>query len=176
VLAGYSYGGTRPSVTQTRLACPLQPWLIIWYPTLSSSPPIYHCTVCDSECLGAPIIMATSSRRASQVPSTTVNLHCNQCNNHLGSFENEWIRLTTSYVRCAQPGTHLGTEVGNKTQVVPNGVAQQAAEGCTMADVFCKNCSTTVAQYCKATSTPEQSKLMYVVPMHNESMDADVSQ
>lgn len=92
----------------------------------------------------------------------TVNLFCTRCDSQLGVFENEWTRLTASYMRPARPGQHCATEIAQKTQVVPSGVAQAAAEGCTMAEVFCKKCSTVVAQYCKAAPKPEQAQLVYV--------------
>ncbi|KIX01479.1 uncharacterized protein Z518_09205 [Rhinocladiella mackenziei CBS 650.93] len=104
--------------------------------------------------------MASSSRRASQIPSSTVYLHCSQCNSQIGIFENEWTRLTSSYVLSVHPGTHFGTEVAHKTKVVPEGVSQRAVEGCTLAEVFCKKCSAAVGQYCKATATSAQRALV----------------
>ncbi|KIW97604.1 uncharacterized protein Z519_01188 [Cladophialophora bantiana CBS 173.52] len=95
--------------------------------------------------------MAPSSRHMSRSASQHVNLHCLQCDNQIGIFDNEWIRLTSSYVRPVHPGTHLGTEIAtSKTQVVPEGVTQRALEGCTLAEVFCTRCSAVVGQYCKA--------------------------
>lgn len=107
-----------------------------------------------------PYKMLSSSRRVSQAPSPHVNLHCTQCDSQIGIFDNEWTRLTSSYVRPAHPGTHFGTEIANKTQVVPDGVAQRALEGCTLAEVFCTKCSAAVGQYCKAAPAPEQRRLV----------------
>lgn len=104
--------------------------------------------------------MTTSVQRASHPRPVTVNLFCSQCDNQLGIFENEWTRLTTSYMRPALPGQHFASEIAQKTQVVPNGGAGQAAEGCTMAEVFCKKCSVAIAQYCKAAPRPEQANLV----------------
>lgn len=49
----------------------------------------------------------------------------------------------------------FGVEVGDKIQVVPVGGFSEA-EGCLMAEVFCKHCDTVVGRYCK--SAPEKSK------------------
>ncbi|RVX73506.1 hypothetical protein B0A52_02394 [Exophiala mesophila] len=97
--------------------------------------------------------MASSSR-------DSVDLYCTQCSSHLGIFENEWTRLTAGYMRPARPGQHFGTEVGQKTQIVPEGSSQQAARGCTMAEVFCKKCSATVARYCTAAPHVDQRHLV----------------
>lgn len=107
--------------------------------------------------------MASSSRRVSQVPAPNVNLFCSQCDTQIGVFVNEWIRLTSSYVYPAHQGKHFGTEIGNKTQVVPDGVFQKAVQGCTLAEVFCKKCSAALGQYCKAAPTPQQRRLKYVL-------------
>ncbi|KAK5056700.1 hypothetical protein LTR84_012232 [Exophiala bonariae] len=104
--------------------------------------------------------MAKSLQRTPHLKPVTVNLFCTHCDSQLGVFENEWTRLTSSYMRPARVGQHRATEIGQKTQVVPNGAVQQAAEGCTMAEVFCKKCSTPVAQYCKAAPKPEQAQLV----------------
>ncbi|KIV77187.1 hypothetical protein PV11_09009 [Exophiala sideris] len=104
--------------------------------------------------------MSSSSRRVSQTPIPNVNLFCTQCDTQIGVFANEWTRLTSTYVYAAHVGKHFGTEVANKTQVVPNGVLQKAVEGCTTAEVFCKNCSAGVGQYCKAAPTAEQRRLI----------------
>ncbi|KEF54321.1 uncharacterized protein A1O9_09487 [Exophiala aquamarina CBS 119918] len=104
--------------------------------------------------------MAATVRRQSRPPPVFVNLYCSQCDNHLGIFENEWARLTSSYMRPTLPGQHFASEIAQKTQIVPNGVVGQAAEGCTMAEVFCKKCSVAVAQYCKAAPRPDQGKLV----------------
>ncbi|KAL2406788.1 hypothetical protein ABEF93_008559 [Exophiala dermatitidis] len=116
--------------------------------------------------------MAPSTRRKSQLqpqtldpelagPSTSkIGLHCAQCDNELGLFNNEWVRLTKSYVLAAKPGTHSGTEVGQKTQVVPNGALQQTVQGCTVVEVVCISCLATVGQFCKAVPTTEQEYLL----------------
>ncbi|KAI1622654.1 hypothetical protein EDD37DRAFT_635551 [Exophiala viscosa] len=104
--------------------------------------------------------MTSSSRRVSQIPAPNVNLFCTQCDIQIGVFTNEWTRLTSTYVYATHVGKHFGTEVANKTQVVPNGVLQKAVEGCTTAEVFCKNCSAGVGQYCKAAPTAEQRRLI----------------
>jgi hypothetical protein len=104
--------------------------------------------------------MGSSTRRATQGPLPNANLYCSQCDTQIGIFHNEWVRLTSSYVYAAHRGTHLATEIANKTQVVPEGVSQTAVEGCTMAEVFCKKCSAAVGQYCKAAPTTEQSRLV----------------
>lgn len=82
------------------------------------------------------------------------NLYCLQCESHLGVFENEWIRLTSSYARPKEAGTNFATDISTKTQIVPSG--QRIAEGCSMADVSCKKCAITVGQYCK--SAPDADK------------------
>ncbi|KAK6367883.1 hypothetical protein LTS17_010035 [Exophiala oligosperma] len=106
---------------------------------------------------------SSSSRRGSQVPPTAaapnVNLFCSQCDTQIGVFVNEWTRLTSSYVYPNHQGKHFGTEIGNKTQVVPDGVSQKAVQGCTLAEVFCKKCSAALGQYCKAAPTPQQRYL-----------------
>ncbi|KIW65572.1 hypothetical protein PV04_07819 [Phialophora macrospora] len=105
--------------------------------------------------------MGSSSRRMSQPPSSHVNLHCMQCNNQIGIFDNEWSRLTSSYVRPVHPGAHFGTEVAaNRTQVVPAGASQRLLEGCTLAEVFCTKCSGVVGQYCKAIPGPERRNML----------------
>ena len=88
-----------------------------------------------------------------------VNLYCTSCEAQIGIFENEWIRLTTSYAWPKQKGTHFGTEIGNKTQIVPPGGVRDAAEGCEMADVFCCSCHATVGRYCKTAPSKEQQYL-----------------
>lgn len=95
-----------------------------------------------------------------RLPTDSVNLYCTQCSSQLGIFENEWIRLTASYMRPARPGQHFGTEVGQKIQVVPDGTSQQAARGCSMAEVFCKKCSAAVGRYCTAAPTVDQTHLV----------------
>ncbi|KAK5211868.1 hypothetical protein LTR07_001715 [Exophiala xenobiotica] len=104
--------------------------------------------------------MTMSSRRVSQAPSPNVNLFCSQCDTQVGVFANEWTRLTSSYVYPAHQGKHFGTEIGNKTQVVPEGALQRAVQGCTLAEVFCKKCSAALGQYCKAAPTPEQRRMI----------------
>lgn len=104
--------------------------------------------------------MPPLSRRTSQAPLATVNLYCSQCDTQIGIFQNEWARLTSSYAHPAHPGTHFGTEVGYKTQVVPDGVLQRGVQGCTLAEVFCKKCSAVLGQYCKAAPTAEQRRLV----------------
>ncbi|EXJ78025.1 hypothetical protein A1O3_09185 [Capronia epimyces CBS 606.96] len=96
----------------------------------------------------------------SEPAKANVNLNCARCNNPVGVFDNEWIRLTSSYVRPAQPGTHFGTEVARRTQVVPDGATQPALQGCTLSEVSCKKCSTPVGQFCKAAPTREQECLI----------------
>ncbi|KIY03567.1 uncharacterized protein Z520_00258 [Fonsecaea multimorphosa CBS 102226] len=105
--------------------------------------------------------MAPPSRRMSQSASPHVNLHCLQCDSQIGIFDNEWTRLTSSYVRPVHPGTHFGTEVAtNKTQVVPEGVTQRSLEGCSLAEVFCTKCSAAVGQYCKAAPAAAQRNML----------------
>ncbi|KIW23514.1 uncharacterized protein PV07_11706 [Cladophialophora immunda] len=105
--------------------------------------------------------MASSSRRMSQPASLHVNLHCLQCDGQIGIFDNEWTRLTSSYVRPVHSGTHFGTEIAtNKTQVVPEGVTQRALEGCTLAEVFCTKCSAVVGQYCKEIPAAAQRNML----------------
>ncbi|RMZ86512.1 hypothetical protein DV736_g6260, partial [Chaetothyriales sp. CBS 134916] len=89
-----------------------------------------------------------------------VRLICAQCDTRLGTFENEWIRLTSSYARPKQPGRHFMTEIGNRVQQVPTGASQKAAEGCGMAEVFCKVCSCLVGQYCKTAPNQEKQGLV----------------
>ncbi|KAL2444705.1 hypothetical protein ABEF95_017164 [Exophiala dermatitidis] len=116
--------------------------------------------------------MAPSTRRKSQIqpqtldpklasPSTSkIGLHCAQCDNELGLSNNEWVRLTKSYVLAATPGTHSGTEVGHKTQVVPNGALHQTVQGCTVVEVVCTSCLAPVGQFCRAVPTTEQEYLL----------------
>ncbi|RMZ84607.1 hypothetical protein DV737_g1095, partial [Chaetothyriales sp. CBS 132003] len=89
-----------------------------------------------------------------------VRLMCAQCDTRLGTFENEWIRLTSSYARPKQRGRHTMTEIGNRVQQVPTGVSQKAAEGCGMAEVFCRVCSCLVGQYCKTAPNREKQWLV----------------
>ncbi|KAK5940536.1 hypothetical protein PMZ80_006952 [Knufia obscura] len=93
-------------------------------------------------------------------PPPNTNLYCAQCDSQIGIFENEWENLTSSYAKPKEKGISFGLEVGEKTQIVPNGSAQKAAEGCTMAEVFCKKCSTMVAQYCKSAPHPSKEYLV----------------
>ncbi|EXJ88656.1 hypothetical protein A1O1_05587 [Capronia coronata CBS 617.96] len=110
--------------------------------------------------------MASATLRKSQmspVPAKApgnVILCCAQCENHLGIYENNWIRVTSSYARPGRPGTLLGIKIGRKTQVVPEGASQRDLQGCTLAQLSCKKCSTVVGQYCKAAATPEQERLV----------------
>ena len=97
----------------------------------------------------------------SQVQSSRVNLHCLQCGAQIGIFDNEWSRLSASYVRSIHPGSHFGTEIAlNKTQTVPEGTAQRSLEGCTLAEVFCTKCSGVVGQYCKAIPGPDRRGML----------------
>ncbi|KAK5092119.1 Transcription intermediary factor 1-alpha [Exophiala xenobiotica] len=89
-------------------------------------------------------------------PPPNTNLYCAQCDSQIGIAQNEWEHLTSSYARPKENGITFGLGVGEKTQAVPMGSAQKAAEGCMMAEVSCKTCSTTVAQCCK--SAPHSSK------------------
>lgn len=104
--------------------------------------------------------MATLLRRTSSNAQADVNLYCAQCDAQIGIFENEWIRLTSSYARSKERGTHFGTEVGQRTQVVPSGPTQRSAEGCVMAEVFCRKCSNMVGQYCKSAPDAEKQPLI----------------
>ena len=85
-----------------------------------------------------------------------VNLYCLTCEAQIGIFDNEWIRLTSSYARSKEDGLHFGTDLGNKAQVVPSGVAQKAAAGCTMVEVFCNTCHNIVGQNCKKAPTKDK--------------------
>ena len=96
----------------------------------------------------------------SGVSNLLVHLCCEQCNSQIGTFENEWIRLTSSYARAKSNGRHIGTEIGNRIRDVPAGVTQKAAEGCGMAEVFCRECSNRVGQYCKSAPTPDKQSLV----------------
>lgn len=101
--------------------------------------------------------MSTSKRTVSDTSGlASVNLYCAQCQAQIGIFDNEWIRLTSSYARSREKGTHFGTEVGQRTQIVPGGPSPRSAEGCEMAEVFCRKCSNMVGQYCK--KAPDASK------------------
>jgi hypothetical protein len=105
--------------------------------------------------------MASSSRRGSQAPAVSVNLHCTQCDNQVGIFENEFTRLTASYVRAVHPGAHFGTDVNlNKAQTVPEGTTQAALQGCVLAEVTCNTCAATVGQYIKDVPSQEQMQLL----------------
>jgi hypothetical protein len=105
--------------------------------------------------------MASSSRRASQAPTGSVHLHCTQCDNQVGIFENEFTRLTASYVRAVHPGAHFGTNVNHKkAQTVPGGTTQAALQGCVLAEVTCNNCAATVGQYIKEVPSEEQMQLL----------------
>src|SRR5271170_3657074 len=106
--------------------------------------------------------MRPSSTRASIMSQSRVNLYCVQCESQIGIFENEWIRLTASYARSKEKGMHFGTDVGNRTQIVPSGVTQRAAEGCSMSEIFCKKCSNTVGQFCRSAPDKEKKHLVYV--------------
>lgn len=108
--------------------------------------------------------MPSSSSRSAHVPEPVrVNLYCVSCESQIGIFDNEWIRLTASYARSKEKGIHFATDVGNKTQTVPSGPAQRAAEGCVMSEVFCQKCHNTVGQYCR--SAPSLDK-EYLVGKH----------
>ncbi|RMZ85080.1 hypothetical protein DV738_g54, partial [Chaetothyriales sp. CBS 135597] len=100
--------------------------------------------------------------RSGQTSATArvVRLLCAECDTSLGTFENEWIRLTSSYARPKQRGRHTMTEIGNRVQHVPVGVSQKAAEGCGMAEVFCRVCSCLVGQYCKTAPNREKQELV----------------
>ncbi|RMD39699.1 hypothetical protein DV735_g5434, partial [Chaetothyriales sp. CBS 134920] len=98
--------------------------------------------------------------RPGQTPVRIVRLMCAQCDTSLGTFENEWIQLTSSYARPKQRGRHTMTEIGNRVRQVPAGVSQKAAEGCGMAEVFCRVCSCLVGQYCRTAPNREQQELV----------------
>ena len=98
--------------------------------------------------------------RTSQAPPPNVNLYCSHCDSQIGIFDNEWIRLTSSYARARDSGTHFGIETGKKIKTVPQGQAQKAAEGCGMSEVFCIKCSSLIAQYCRAAPAGEKQQLM----------------
>ena len=104
-----------------------------------------------------------SGYRASIAPPPNSNLYCAECDSQIGIFENEWTHLTSSYARAQEKGTHFGTEVGVRTQIVPAGSVQHVAEGCEMSEVFCTKCSTVVAQYCR--NAPDASK-QHLVGQH----------
>ncbi|KAJ9660801.1 hypothetical protein H2198_002340 [Neophaeococcomyces mojaviensis] len=104
-----------------------------------------------------------SGYRTSAAPPPNSNLYCTECDSQIGIFENEWTHLTSSYARSQEKGTHFGTEIGVRTQVVPAGSAQKGAEGCEMSEVFCTKCSTVVAQYCR--NAPDSSK-QHLVGQH----------
>jgi len=93
-------------------------------------------------------------------PLSKTNLYCAQCDSQIGIFENEWEHLTPLYARPKEKGTTFDLVVGEKTQAVPTGSRQKAAEGCMMAEVSCKKCSTTVAQCCKSAPHPSKEHLV----------------
>ena len=102
-------------------------------------------------------------RRLSQALPPNVNLYCLNCDSQIGIFDNEWIRLTSTYARPRGKGTHFGTEAGKKVKVVPQGQAQKAAEGCEMSEVFCVRCSSLVGQYCRTAPDTGKRHLVYVI-------------
>jgi hypothetical protein len=108
-----------------------------------------------------PAIRSVSElRRGSQEPPPNVNLYCSHCESQIGIFDNEWIRLTSTYARAREKGTHFGIETGKKIKIVPEGQVQKAAEGCGMCEVFCTKCSSLIGQFCKTAPDADKQHLV----------------
>jgi hypothetical protein len=99
---------------------------------------------------------AMDARKLTNAYPGRVNLHCSNCHTRLGSFSNDWVRLTSSYAKPTRAGTQEGFEAGNKIKHVPNGESHRALEGCGLSEVFCTECSIMIGQYCR--SAPDQEK------------------
>jgi hypothetical protein len=91
-----------------------------------------------------------------KAPFNKVHVYCNTCQGNLGTFKNEWIKLTSAYSRPRERGTSKGTRIGDTTRVVPDGVVHKMAAGCEMAELFCVGCDTVVGQHCK--DAPERKR------------------
>lgn len=106
----------------------------------------------------SPVVL-TGRAQVISASNSRVQVHCNACDSYLGIFENEWIRLTSSYARPVQQGVHYGTDISQNTRIVPTSTTHRSAEGCLLSDVVCQKCSTTVGQYCREAPTVEQHYL-----------------
>lgn len=54
----------------------------------------------------------------------------------------------------------FGVAIGSETKAVPTGSSQKIAEGCDMAQVFCKSCSAMVGQCCRSAAYEHQDFLL----------------
>ena len=87
----------------------------------------------------------------------SVNAHCSNCNTQIGIYDNEWIRLTSSYVIPKAKGTQFGIDVADKSQTV-TGKSHELVEGCVLSEAHCQHCSKSLGHYCR--DAPGKQQLM----------------
>lgn len=95
--------------------------------------------------------MHSTSLRGSQGPPKMVDLvdlFCTACDAHIGTYENEWIRLTGSYVIPKVNGTKFGLLVADEHRTV-DGKEATALHGCDLSEASCSKCSKAVGHLCR---------------------------
>jgi hypothetical protein len=88
--------------------------------------------------------MARSSLRE----PTVVDIFCTPCGSHIGTYENEWIRLTSSYAIAKANGTKFGINVAEEHRTV-NGKEATALHGCELSEASCSKCLKVIGYFCR---------------------------
>ena len=104
--------------------------------------------------------MRSSSVRSSLGPRRGVNVYCSTCEFQVGIYENDWIRLTSTYAIAQSKGTYFATNVSDNRVTVQRGEAHKPAEGCVLSEAICANCSKVIGQLCRDAMDREKSHWM----------------
>ena len=98
------------------------------------------------------VTMPSSSLRGSIGPPKNApapaDLHCSGCDSQIGTYDNEWIQLTASYVIPKVGGTKFGINVAEAHRTV-DGKEATALFGCDLSEASCSNCSRAIGHLCR---------------------------
>jgi hypothetical protein len=92
--------------------------------------------------------MHSSSLRGSQGRTKMADLFCTVCDSQIGTYENEWIRLTSSYIIPKVNGTKFGIIVADEHRTV-DGKEATALHGCDLSEASCSKCSKAIGHFCR---------------------------
>jgi hypothetical protein len=92
--------------------------------------------------------MPSSPISAPQSIPKMTDLFCNACDSHIGTYENQWIRLTSSYIIPKVNGTKFGINVADEHRTV-DGKEAVALYGCDLSEASCSKCTKTIGHFCR---------------------------
>jgi hypothetical protein len=92
--------------------------------------------------------MPSSSIRGSHGPHKMADIFCTGCDSQIGTYENEWIRLTSSYIISKVAGTKFGINVADEHRTV-DGKEAIALHGCDLSEASCSKCSKAIGHFCR---------------------------